>query len=227
MTETVARSARLIAPTRAQGDADLVLFVFMVRTIGRKRATLCPESRTIHGRVLRHSSYAWKSARTSQALCVVTTQNARGIRAILARMKRTLIRLESDTEAGAFRAGIAQKHCAGRAMVKSVNGSVFMRRTLPQKPRPHCERQSQSLSRSWVKKRPIKTCIRPGMYPERRDQVVPPRHHFKLQGVVKKKKEWGMTLTPPLSRRETARRRAHCLLDEKPKAGRESEVEDV
>src|SRR5207302_9605317 len=41
MTETVARSARLIAPTRAQGDADLVLFVFMVRTIGRQRATLC------------------------------------------------------------------------------------------------------------------------------------------------------------------------------------------
>jgi len=65
------------------------------------------------------------------------------------------------------------------------------------------------------------------MYPERRDQVVPPRHHLKLPGVVKKKKEMGYDTYPALSRRETARRRAHCLLDEKPKAGRESEVEDV
>src|SRR5436189_6426808 len=64
MTETVARRARLIAPTRAQGDADWVLFVFMVRTIGRNSATLCRESRTIHGRLLRQSSYPSKSART-------------------------------------------------------------------------------------------------------------------------------------------------------------------
>ena len=53
------------------------------------------------------------------------------------------------------------------------------------------------------------------MYPERRSQVVPHGHHLKLADVVKKKKEWGMTLTPPLSRRESARRRAHELLDQK------------
>jgi len=52
-----------------------------------------------------------------------------------------------------------------------------------------------------------------GMYPRRRSQVVPQRHHLKLLDVVKKKQEWGMTLTPPLSRRETARGRAHGLLD--------------
>ena len=54
-----------------------------------------------------------------------------------------------------------------------------------------------------------------------------PRAPLEAVGCGKEKKDWGMTLTPPLSRRETARRRAHCLLDEKPKAGRESEVEDV
>ena len=35
-----------------------------------------------------------------------------------------------------------------------------------------------------------------GMYPERRSQVVPQRHHLKLPDVVKEKEEWGMTLTP-------------------------------
>src|SRR5207302_7876396 len=134
MTETVARSARLIAPTRAQGDADLVLFVFMVRTIGRKRATLCPEFRTSARRDLRHSNAvhtAWKSARSAAVFCVVATQNARGILAILVTMKRMFMRPESDTEARAFRAGNAQKHGAARAMVKSMNGSLFIRRTLP------------------------------------------------------------------------------------------------
>src|SRR5207245_11666326 len=30
---------------------------------------------------------------------------------------------------------------------------------LPEKPGPHCEPQSQSLSRIWVKKEPMKTCV--------------------------------------------------------------------
>jgi len=200
MTETVARSARLIAPTRAQGDADLVLFVFMVRTIGRKRATLCPESRTIHGRVLRHSSYAWKSARTSQALCVVTTQNARGIRAILARMKRTLIRLESDTEAGAFRAGIERNDGAVRTMVRSVNGSPFMCRTLPRKPRPDCEPQSQSLSRPWVKNRPMKTCITPWNVSPKAALSGAPAAPLEAAGCGKGKEGMGYDTYPALSR---------------------------
>src|SRR2546430_4822493 len=41
MTANVARSARRLAPTGAHNDGGFVLSVFMVQTIGRKRATLC------------------------------------------------------------------------------------------------------------------------------------------------------------------------------------------
>jgi hypothetical protein len=37
-------------------------------------------------------------------------------------------------------------------------------------------------------------------------------------GEVEKKQEVGMTLTPPWAGEQSARRRAHGLLDEKPKA---------
>src|SRR2546430_822133 len=78
MTANVARSARRLAPTGAHNDGGFVLSVFMVQTIGRKRATLCPGSRTNCRRNLRHSnegSYGWKSARTSEAFCVSATRN--------------------------------------------------------------------------------------------------------------------------------------------------------
>ena len=42
----------------------------------------------------------------------------------------------------------------------------------------------------------MKTCITPGMYPERRSQMVPYGHHLKLPGVVRKEQEMGMTPTP-------------------------------
>jgi hypothetical protein len=38
---------------------------------------------------------------------------------------------------------------------------------------------------------------------------------LKLPNVVRKKQEWGMTLTPPWAGEEVARRRAHELLDQK------------
>src|SRR5947207_15344918 len=37
----------------------------------------------------------------------------------------------------------------------------IMQSSLPEKRGPNCEPQSQSLARSWVKKRPMKTCVTP------------------------------------------------------------------
>ncbi len=152
---------------------------------------LCPENQTSRRRDFWHSSYGWQSARSGQAFDVSATQNAPGIRAILARMKRTLIQPESDTKAGTFYAIIAQKDGTEGAIVRSMSGWPIMRRslpqrpesegaqcapslpvarlrmqpmnarlmrwTLPQKPGPHCEPQSQSLSRPWVKNGLMKT----------------------------------------------------------------------
>src|SRR5437016_1459090 len=78
MTANVARSARRFAPTGAHNDAGFVLSVFMVQTIGRKRAAECPESWTSCRRSFRYSnegSYGWKSARTGEVFYVSHTRN--------------------------------------------------------------------------------------------------------------------------------------------------------
>jgi len=153
MTETIARSARQIARNCEQSDGGSVLSVFMVQTIGRKDAALCPEQRTSCFGDLWHSSYGSKPARIAAVFCVAVTQNDAG---------------ES-------------------AITEDMNGASVTRPNLP----------------------------------ESRCQIVRFTHNLGRRDLVREREFWGMTLTPPWAGEQTARRRAHGLLDEKPKASRQ------
>ena len=206
------------------------------------------ENRTSRRRDFWHSSYAWQCARTGQAFDVSATQNARGNRAILLRMKRTFMRPKSGTQPEAFYATIAKKDGTRGAIVRSMNGWPIMHRslpqrpesegaqcapssavvrlrmqpmnarlmrwTLPQKPGPHCEPQSQSLSRRWVKEESMQTHLIRSVVARSTGQRVRRCGPDERPVHGRKQEEVGMTPTPPQAVEEAARSRARRLFDQ-------------
>jgi len=183
---------------------------------------LCPENQTSRRRDFWHSSYGWQSARSGQAFDVSATQNAPGIRAILARMKRTLIQPESDTKAGTFYAIIAQKDGTEGAIVRSMSGWPIMRRSLPQRPESEGAQCAPSLPVARLRMQPMNARLmrwtltqKPGPHCEPHSQSLPRRWV--------KKEPMQRHLIRSVVARSTGQRVRRCGPDERPAHDREKE----
>ena len=98
-----------------------------------------------------------------------------------------------------------------RLRMESMKARLMQWR-LPEKPRPHCEPQSQSLPQSWVRNGPMKTCITPGNVSRNAESSGVPGTPLEPAGRGKKRAGMGMTPTPPQAGGEAARCRAQRLL---------------